>query len=275
MRTFRVVVAGGLLALTLPSCVVVGAKPATPQRPTFLQSTATTAEGTFETEMGAVDDHKGDRSDADRAITLTAKYGLTEKAEVFVAGVPYLETQRTGTRETGIGETAVGARHRIWENDEGNLSFAYQAAVKFPTGSTTDGLSTGEEDYFGAAILSGIEENWGWTAFYQYGRIDLPGTDRTGQDAFSVAVNTLLDEETNVSGFTELTYVRTRAISDHAKFVTVGVAWAQDPSLVWDFSVVRPLNNDGPDTRFQLGATVNWGRLFGDDDEEAPPAAPN
>ena len=272
MRTSRVLVAGGLLALALPSCVVVGAQPATPQRPTFLQNTSTTAEGTLETETGITDDFKADRQDSDRALTLTAKYGLTEKAEVFVAGIPYLEGERAGMRESGLGETTVGARHRIWENDEGNMSFAYQAAVKLPTGSTTDGLSTGEEDYFGAAILSGLEENWGWTAFYQHGRVDLPGTSRTGQDAFAVAVNTLLDAETGITGFTELAYVRTRAISDHAKFVTVGLAWAQDAALVWDLSVVRPLNNDGPDTRFQLGATVNWGHLFGDD---KPAASPN
>ncbi|GJM22086.1 MAG: hypothetical protein DHS20C15_20010 [Planctomycetota bacterium] len=273
MRTSRVVVAGALLAIALPSCVVVGAQPATPQRPTFSSNTNTTAEGTVEMEAGYADDTKGDRSDSDRTASVTFKYGLSEKAEVFVAGLPYVEGQRAGRRESGLGETTIGARHRIWENDDGSLSFAYQASVELPTGSTTDGLSNGEEDFYGAAILSGREENWGWTAFYQHGRIDLKGGDRTGQDAFALAVDTPIDDQ--VSAFAELAYIRTRSIDDHPKYATVGLAWAQDQALIWDFSVVRPFNNDGPDTRFQIGATVNWGHLFGEERREAAAATPN
>lgn len=260
----RLLALGLTLGLSLPSCVVVDARPATPQRPTFSSNTNTTAVGTFETEIGIDDDFKSDRSDSDRTGTLVVKYGARETTELFVAGVPYVETQTPTGRATGHGETRLGVRERFWENEEGDLSFAVQAEVEFPTGSTTDGISNGEEDFYASAILSGTNPDWGWTLFLQHGRIDPVGSDRTGQDALAFAVDLPLDDQ--FTGFLEVAALRTRALSSYPRFVTGGVAWAQDPALVWDLSLVRRLNDDGPGTRVQLGATVNWGRLFGRDE---------
>lgn len=250
------------LAAGFSSCVVVGSKPATPQRPTFSNNTGTTAVGTFETEFGIDDDWQGDRSEGPRTTMVTAKYGLTEFSEIFIAGLPYVEIQTPTGRETGESETRVGMRERIWEAEDGSVSFALQGEVEIPTGSTTDGLSSGETDFYASAILSGDTGLWGWTAFVQHGRVDLPGLDRKGQDAFALAIDTPLDDQ--FSAFAELAYVRFRGINAHPKFGTAGIAWAQDPALVWDLSVVRRINNDGPGTRVQFGATVNWGRVGGE-----------
>jgi len=245
-------VAFGLSAALAGCAAVRDGATATPQRPTFSSDTNTTAEGTFEVELGVVVD-PGDSFGS----PVTLKHGLGERTEVFVGSSPYSHVELPGDDGRGLGDLFVGGRHRVWEG-EGGESAAVQIATKLPTADEDDGLGSGETDFFTAGILSGgLGAAGSWTAYGELGWLGDPagaGTDE--QQLVALAVGHALAGEWGAFG--ELTGISTPG-SDDPAFLILGLARSFGPSVVADLSVALGLNEDAPDAQLLVGLTTNLG----------------
>jgi hypothetical protein len=241
------------------SCVVhpAAGSPATPQRPTFSSSTATTAHATWEVEGGA---YRNDENAVDVPIAL--KYGAGPRTEVFASVSPYRRVEAGGERDSGWSDVVVGARHRTSDGTGGDgdePARAFQLAAKVPTGDRADLLSSGEIDVFGAWIVDGARERFAWTAFYQLGLLGDP--DEGGvvvEHGLALAVGHPLGDD-RLSAFGELAAVVHPEWDDRQVFTTLGVALTPHPELVLDAFVVFGLSADAPDAAIGIGFTRNLG----------------
>lgn len=136
----------------VPGCLTLqDRQPATPQRPTFSSSTATTAEGTVELETGVEYDHHDSSG-----LPTTFKYGLDANTELYLSGVPWQKSDVSGGKDNrGQGDDLLGVRQRFWQGEESGLSAAWQFAVQIPDGSRTKGFSDDEYHLYAAGILDG------------------------------------------------------------------------------------------------------------------------
>jgi len=240
-------------------CVIhpSAAAPATPQRPTFSSSTATTAYGTWEVEGGV---RRDDEDGIDAPVAL--KYGAGARTEVFVGVSPYQRVKSAGERDSGVSDVVVGARHRTSEGDEDQPSSAFQLAAKVPNGDRADLLSSGEIDLFGAWITSGAHEEVAWTAYYQLGLLGDP--DEGGvvvEHGLALAAGRPLGHE-GLSAFGELAAVLRPEWDDRPVFTTLGLALTPHPELVLDAFVVLGLSADAPDAAIGIGFTRNMGGAY-------------
>ncbi len=248
-----------LLALGLAgSCAGLpgGGASVTPQRPTFSSDTNTTAEGTLELESGLFLD-PGDAA----ALPTVLKYGAGPRTELFVGLSPFNFVELPGEDARGVGDTIVGTRHRFWENDTGTSS-ALQLATKLPTGDESEGLSTGEIDFFAAGILTHVfSERTAGTAYYELGVLGDPAdTDTDTRHTVAIAASHSLDDHLGL-------YAELAQILDIRGFdpliTTLGVTRSVNPSLVLDFGLALGLNGDAPDAALVAGLTMNFGRVRG------------
>lgn len=246
-----------LLPLALAGCTLVGGEhlPVTPHRPTFSRSTATTAEGSLEVETGLVVD-PDDLFDT----PTTFKSGLSDRSEVFVDVSPFVDVETDGVDGDGFGDLAVGVCHRFWEERDDEPSAAFQLLTKLPTGDEDEGLSSGEIDFFAAAIATKTLGPDSVTAFYQLGVLGDPdgaGTDL--QNGLAVSGSHPLDERLGVYG--ELAALFGGSDVDDLTFATVGFTHPAAPDLVFDAGVRLGLLGDAPDLQLLFGLTYNLGRI--------------
>ncbi|MCP3916639.1 MAG: hypothetical protein GY711_13870 [bacterium] len=239
------------LLLTLPACTTTGETfVAKPQRPTFSSDTSTTGEGSVEFEAGVALD-PGDAF----ALPATAKYGLSDKSELFIGLPLYALIDESGGDPEGVGDLFIGTRHRVWEEDP--TSVAFQLATKLPTGDSS--LSTDEVDFFAAGILThGMNAKTSVTAYYELGYLGDPDGDADVQNALAGAAAYALDDETTLFG--ELAEIFGPEDVDPI-FTTLGVAHALEPNVIVDVAVAVGLNDDAADAVLLFGVTTNAGRL--------------
>ncbi len=252
--------AASLALVSLTSCVFPSGEqaPATPQRPTLSSDTNTTAQGTVELEAGGVIDP------ADfLEIPTTLKFGVGPRTELFTNWSPYVKQDQPGTDARGQSDLDVGFRHRFLKESEAFPSAAVQITTKIPTGSTREGLSSGEVDFFAAGILSKAMGNASVTAFYELGMLgEANGPDTDVQHSLALAGSYPLLED--LSGFAELAGVFIHEQRFQSVFSTVGVAYPLNPGTVFDVATVIGWSDDAPDFQLVFGATVNFGQLFVD-----------
>lgn len=246
-----------VLALALASsCAGLpqGGASVTPQRPTFSSDTNTTAEGTFELESGLYLDPGESAS-----LPTTLKYGAGPRTELYLGLSPYNYVELPGEDGRGVGDMLVGVRHRFWENDTGTSS-AFQFATKLPTGDKSEGLSTGEIDFFAAAILTHVyDEKTAGTAYYELGVLGDPADNDTDtQHTLAVAASHSLQGQVGL--YAELAQILGVGGFD-PMITTLGVTRTLNPSLVLDFGLALGLNSDAPDAALVAGLTMNFGAV--------------
>ncbi len=224
---------------------------ATPQRPGLSFDSNTTAPGTFELELGATVDF-GDT----RETPLTLKYGAGPRTEVWLGWTPYVQVKQRGTDDTGVGDSALGIRHRFHEADD--WAAAAQVSAKFPTGSHSAGITNGEVDVYAAVTANGARGPWFWTTYYQFGLLgQTDGHGRDSQHGVALVGGRSLNDR--MSALLEVAGLFSHALDDPV-FTTAAVTWSRDPSVVWDAGVELGLNDAAADARLFLGATINFGR---------------
>ena len=246
-----------LLPAALAGCALVGGEhlPVTPHRPTFSRSTATTAEGSLEVETGLVVD-----PDDLFATPTTLKSGLSERSEVFVDVSPFVDVETDGVDGDGFGDLSVGMCHRFWEERGDEPSAAFQLLTKLPTGDEDEGISSGEIDFFAAAIATKTLGRDSVTAFYQLGALGDPvgsGTDL--QNGLALSAAHPLDQRLALYG--ELAALFGGSDVDDLTFATAGLAHAASPDLVFDAGLRLGLLGDAPDLQLLVGLTYNLGRV--------------
>ena len=237
----------------LSSCHGTGAAP-TPQRPTFSSDTSTTAEGTFELELGVAVDP------ADLfAVPATLKYGIGAGTEVFL-GLPayvHVEGQDTSQDIEGTGDLLVGTRQRFVEFSDGS-SAALTLATKLPTADRSEGLSSGEIDFAGALGWSKSHDSGlSTTAYYQLdalGRPSVGGVDLSHNVALAIGVPI----SAQFGAFAELVRSFTEDDTDPT-FGIAGLTFGSGASTVFDVAVQAGFDSDAPDVQLFLGVTTNLG----------------
>lgn len=244
-----------LFTLTTCGCLQfkVEPQPATPQRPTLSSDTSTTAAGTFELEAGGVIDPH-DSVDS----PLTLKWGMAENVELFLGWSPYQTEERPGHDASGIGDTLVGLRYRFLEEEGSVPSTALQLTTKIPTGDENEGLSTGENDFLAAVILSKQVGQVSTTFFYQLGILGEPDEGDTDVE-HSIALAAGLPLAEDWSFFAELAAVEVPEQDLNQIFTTTGFTYAVSKDLVLDVGVVVGLSNDADDFQVVFGFTKNFG----------------
>ncbi|MEQ8768755.1 MAG: transporter [Planctomycetota bacterium] len=244
-----------LLAIVLVACEVVHdpETQVTPQRPTYSSSTTTTAYRTLELEAGL----SVDPNDSVDTPT-TWKYGAGSATELFVGWSPYRHLDREGADGHGPGDLSIGTRHRFWEETSGRPAAALQLATKLPTGSQSQGLSSGEVDFFAAGILSKDFEAISLTGFYQLGVLGEPDDSEVDlEHGLALAAGAPIVKE--LSAFAELAAIYDREQDFDSVFTTWGLALAVGPGLVLDAGAAFGLNHDAPDFQLLIGLTFNPG----------------
>jgi hypothetical protein len=227
--------------------------PATPQRPLFSRDTATTAEGAIELETGLAldpDDRFGTPS--------TLKYGLDARSELFLGFEPWLAVDRPGTDGRGFGDLVPGFRRRVQEQTDELPATAYLLAAKIPTADEDEGLGSGETDLFAAASADWDAQDFSATGFYRFGLLGEAGDGGVDlQHLFAAAGHRPLVEQ--LSGFGELALLWTPEQDDEQLVLTLGVAYAHLPGVVFDLGGAFGLSDDAPDAVLLLGATLDFG----------------
>ena len=107
---------------------------------------------------------------------LTARVGLTDWLELR-GGTDGLVSQTDGVvRQTGIGNTNVGAKLRLWADPGGLPLLSILPTINFPTADAAEGFGTGDRDYL-LALLTGtdIGRHWHVDGNYGIGRIGAGG----------------------------------------------------------------------------------------------------
>ncbi len=255
MTLDRVRIAAAILAPALPGCALFAEPPAPaiPQRPTLSSDTGTTKRGTFELEAGVTVD-PGDLYDTPAQV----KYGAGTHTELFLGWSPFVHLDAPARDATGPGDLFVGTRHRIVDEKEGVPSAALQLTTKLPTASESEGIGSGETDFFVAGMLTKGFGKLSATAFYQAGILGDPsGTGTILQhDAALAAGMPIVD---HVGLFAELAGIFQPTTGLDAVFSTVGATYAISPSFVLDAAIQTGITPDAPDFRVLAGFTWNLG----------------
>jgi len=160
-------VAGAALALTLVVACAESGQQIEPDRPDVTNGTHIVDIGLLQIEMGGLYTRpaSGARSFGS---PLTARVGLTEWLEVRV-GNDGIVTQTDGfTRQTGIGNTQLGAKLRLWADPGGVPVLSVLPTINVPTADASAGLGSGDLDAT-VAILTGTDIGRRWHADANYG----------------------------------------------------------------------------------------------------------
>jgi len=87
---------------------------------------------------------------------ITARIGITKWLEARVATDGLLSLSDGGTRATGFGNVQLGAKVRVWGDENGVPLISVLPAVNLPTASAEKGLGSGDPDY-SALLLTGVD----------------------------------------------------------------------------------------------------------------------
>lgn len=142
-----------------------------PDRPDVTNGTHTVDIGLLQIEVGGLYTHAGARQHAFGS-PLTARVGLTGWLEARVGNDGIL-TQTDGLlQQTGIGNTQLGAKLRLWSDPGGVPVLSILPTINLPTADAAKGFGSGDRDYT-VALLTGtdIGKHWHVDGNYGIGRI--------------------------------------------------------------------------------------------------------
>jgi hypothetical protein len=247
------VVPAALLVVMLGGCQIPPGEPATPQRPSFSFSPATTAAGTFELEGGA----QVGPLDNSGEIPATLKYGLDDHTELAASLSPLISVDHTA----GLGDATLGWRHRFVDADGAAPAMAVQATLKLPTADEDKGLGTGHTDAFGALTVGGSRGAFGWDAYAQLGLLGQAGEQADLETDLALLGSWTLNASNAL--FAEFSDRRVHEQDSVVDQLRLGHAITVRPDLVLDWSVWLPVSDDAPNTVFAVGFTRNLGRSAG------------
>ena len=240
---------------SLNSCMLGPRKGAiaAPQRYRFSSDIHTVQEASWQLETGLSFD-PGTRLDT----PLVASYGSSERSQLLFEWSPWVHVVRDGKDGNGPSDFVVGYKHRFLDATDEAPGVAIQMRSKLATGSTNEGISSGENDFFAAGILSQDLAGWSLTGFYELGVLGKPlGSGSKLQHAFAFSGTRPWDEQ--LSGFGELVAIFRPEAGRDAVFATLGATWSPRKSTVLDASFSFGLNRGAADFRLNFGMTINFG----------------
>ena len=223
------------------------------QRPFFSSDIYTVEEGSAQIEAGATVDPK-DRIDTPALGT----YGTSERSQLMLGWSPWVHVDRPGNDGDGPGDMLVGFKHRFFDPTETLPGAALQLFTKLPSGSTNEGISSGEIDFFANGIVTQKFDDWSLSGNYELGVLgeaNDTGTDL--QHAIAIAASRPISEQ--LSAFGELLGILQPEQNQERAQLGLGIAWSPRKSTVLDAGLSFGLDHDAPDFQLFFGITVNFG----------------
>lgn len=168
-----------------------------PSRPTLANPAEIQKPGVLQVEYGYDGNFRADDFRAQQTLPLALRYAATSRLLVeFDLGTLASETDQTGVRMTGIGDTRLGFQVVALKDTEEHPALAFAYYIKLPSASEAKGLGTGRVDHRilvlisrkfgevdmdvnGAYLIVGREQASGWVTGGQ-GALSFSGQFKNG-----------------------------------------------------------------------------------------------
>jgi Putative MetA-pathway of phenol degradation len=174
-------------------------EPIEPDRPDVTNGTHIVDVGLLQVELGGLYSRAGGSDQRGFGSPLAMRVGLTDWLEARVSSDGVVTQREAGIRETGLGNTQVGAKVRLWADPGGIPVLSLLPTVSFPTANPAKGFGSGDRDYL-LAVLSGtdIGRHWHADANYGIGRIGAgDGAPHFTQHLVSLSVSVAASDNMN------------------------------------------------------------------------------
>ena len=142
-----------------------------PDRPDVTNGTHLVDIGLLQIELGGLYNHPGEREHAFGS-PLTVRVGIAEWLEARASSDGFV-TQTDGVaRRSGIGNTQVSAKVRLWADPGGVPVLSLLPSISFPTSSAASGFGSGDRDYTLTALTgTDMGRHWHLDGNYGIGRM--------------------------------------------------------------------------------------------------------
>lgn len=222
--------------------------------PLVSEDTGTQGPGGNQIELNS--DWSKDAGKTTGTAAFTYTRGLTETVDVFM-NVPNTWKSPAG-ESTGMGDTSLGAKWRVFEND--GFSLGVKPEWRFATGDENKGLGNGKDSY--AMTLMGQIEAGDFTFLLNYGttrnRFQLQSDQddkRKTVNRFSVAMLYGLTDRMTVFVDTGRSDAADKVDATKPKFMLLGAIYSLTDDLDLDIGYKKGLNDSEIDTQWGVGAT--------------------
>ena len=226
-----------------------------PERPTVATHAHTVAPGYFEVETGV----QGNRVDAGSrayAVPTVLKLGLSSHLQLNLGSPAFLAS---AGQQAGLGDMSVGVKWRLLDDHPLLGDFALLPAIKFPTGSTSDGNGTGTTDIGITMIASYDVHGVAMDLNAAYTRVGNSG-DQRGPDAALWTASFGFPVAGRLSWVAEL-FGAPRiggASAPPATALLTGPSFLISPALNLDAGIIAPIHGDMPNAIY-AGLVWNLG----------------
>lgn len=233
-----------------------------PGRPGISDPAEIQKAGVLQLEYGYDANFRAKDFRTEQAASLTLRFAASKRLLLVLdLDTVESETDETGTRMTGFGDTQLGFQAVALKDTEKHPAFALAYYVKLPTASKEKGLGTGRVDHKVIALLSkklGQTDVDFTSAVLVVGREDAPGWVVGGQFALSF-------EHEFESGFGlegELSEQSKDDDQPRGAYALGAVTYKVNRRLIFDAGVRFGLNADAPRFGVFGGLTVGVADLY-------------
>ena len=226
-----------------------------PERPTVATHAHTVAPGYFEVETGV----QGNRVDAgSRAygVPTVLKVGISSHLQLNLGAPAVLSG---AGQQAGLGDVSVGVKWRLLDDHAVLGDFALLPAIKFPTGSLSDGTGTGTTDVGLTVIASYDVHGVAMDLNAAYTKVGV-ASDQSGPDAALWTASFGFPVAGRLSWVAELFGVpRIDGASQRpATALLTGPSFLVSPALNLDLGIIAPIHGDLPNAIY-AGLVWNLG----------------
>lgn len=201
-----------------------------------------------------------------REIPLVFTRGLTDSLDIYVGAISQrisTDGAVTNVSDSGIGNVAIGAKWRFFENKDSGLSFGFKPEVQLPVseGKEARGLGTGRLSY-GATLIVTQETGFGELHFnLALGRVnyaDQAINDAARRDQYRVSVAPVwhVAEKFKIALDLGAMTNEDRTQKERMGYVELGAIYSPSEDLDLAVGVIRNTNTgDVSSTQALLGLT--------------------
>jgi Putative MetA-pathway of phenol degradation len=234
-----------------------------PDRPDVTNGTHIVDAGLLQIEVGVLYDRFPASHNSSTPITF--RLGLTDWMELRIGGDGLLSAVDAQTRQTGIGNTQISAKLRLWATPGGVPVLSILPTVNLPTASPEKGLGTGQAD-FTVTALTGSDFLTRAHADVNYG-FGLIGADG-GQPRFPqhlVSVSVSAEIPGPVSPYIETFWI-SRQDPDGGPVMAAdaGAIYVITPRFALDGGIQWGLTDEAPSLAAFGGVSMIVGNILGD-----------
>jgi hypothetical protein len=239
-------------------------EPIDPDRPDVTNGTHIVDTGLLQVEMGGVFS-RSNATTQNVGTPVTFRFGATDWLELRFGGDGFLQSTDLTGHQTGMGNTQLGAKLRLWADPGGIPVVSVLPTINMPTASASKGLGSGESD-FTIAFLTG-------TDFLHRGHVDVnygigligtgPNLPRFTQHLASVSTSAEIPGP--FTPYVETFWISRQEVDGHAVVaLDTGGIYQLSPRYAFDGGVQAGLTADAPSFSAFAGFSAIIGNIPGE-----------